>query len=528
MMHLTCTNMPRASLRAALERVKADGIRNILALRGDPPKGAASFEAVEGGFSCALDLVNFIKAEFGDEFGITVAGYPEAHPDAIKEDPEEQKVAYAAELAYLKRKCDAGGEVIVTQLFYDVDLFLKFVSDCRSVGITAPIVPGVMPIQTYGGFKRMTGFCKTYVPPAVAAALEPIAENEEAVRAYGVHLGVQMCRTMLDSGTPGVHLYSLNSPTAVVAILQGLGLVSPCAPPHRHLPWRAPVSQRNGRCGERVRPVFWALRPRAYLARSADASWPLQSAAPDDDSLPSSLAPVSSELLDALRPKGARAAAARVASLTRPLRSAADVRSLFDSFSSGELDFFPWAESGKPSPELVAAASAVSPLSARGVCVIDAGLARNGVPSSDSPAGWGPPNGRLYAKAFLLAFVPTGAVERLAAAVNALPGGGSHLSCAQGGAVAGTLARAAPLTWASAPGGPLLQPVSYSRPAFEAYAGEAWALWAEWEAAAGADEAGEAAKAALREARLGASLFWAVAEDVAAGEAQLFEACLAC
>jgi len=98
MMHLTCTNMPRESLKSALDKVKAEGIQNILALRGDPPKGSSTFEAVEGGFSCALDLVKYIRAEYGDHFGVTVAGYPEAHPDVIKEDPEEQKAAYAADL----------------------------------------------------------------------------------------------------------------------------------------------------------------------------------------------------------------------------------------------------------------------------------------------------------------------------------------------------------------------------------------------------------------------------------------------
>ena len=106
--------------------------------------------------------------------------------------------AYAKELAYLKSKIDAGGEVIVTQLFYDCDVFLKFVDDCRQIGITCPILPGIMPIQTYNGFKKMTGFCKTQVPQEITDTLEKIKDDDVAVKAYGIELGARMCQTLLD------------------------------------------------------------------------------------------------------------------------------------------------------------------------------------------------------------------------------------------------------------------------------------------------------------------------------------------
>ena len=104
----------------------------------------------------------------------------------------------------------------MTQLFYDVELFLKFVSDCRALGITCPIIPGIMPIQTYAGFARMVGFCKTYVPPEIQSILEGVKDNDEACRAYGIQLGIDMCRRMLAAGTPGVHLYSLNQEKAAL------------------------------------------------------------------------------------------------------------------------------------------------------------------------------------------------------------------------------------------------------------------------------------------------------------------------
>ena len=237
MMHLTCTNMAVSALESALSDVRAMGVQNILALRGDPPKGQETFTQIEGGFACALDLVRYIREKHGDYFGVTVAGYPEAHPDSIVDDAAQMAKNYADNLAYLKQKVDAGGEVIVTQLFYDVDRFTSFVADCRALGITAPILPGIMPIMTYAGFKRMTGFCKTYVPPAVEAALEAIKDDEEAVRSYGIDLGVEMCRKLLAAGTPGLHMYTLNLERSAVAILEAVGLLDTKSVA-RPLPWR--------------------------------------------------------------------------------------------------------------------------------------------------------------------------------------------------------------------------------------------------------------------------------------------------
>ncbi|CAH2063467.1 unnamed protein product [Thlaspi arvense] len=192
MMHLTCTNMPVVQIDHALETIRSNGIQNVLALRGDPPHGQDKFVQVEGGFACALDLVNHIRSKYGDYFGITVAGYPEAHPDVIEANGLATPESYQSDLAYLKKKVDAGADLIVTQLFYDTDIFLKFVNDCRQIGINCPIVPGIMPISNYKGFLRMAGFCKTKIPAELTAALEPIKDNDEAVKAYGIHFATEM------------------------------------------------------------------------------------------------------------------------------------------------------------------------------------------------------------------------------------------------------------------------------------------------------------------------------------------------
>lgn len=226
MMHLTCTNMPVEKLEQALEKCKEAGIRNILALRGDPPHGQDKFTQVEGGFACALDLVRYIREQHGDYFSICVSGYPEAHPDSIVDDPEQMKQNYWAAIDYLKLKVEAGADFIITQLFYGVDLFVQFVKDCRSVGITCPILPGVMPIVTYGGFKRMTAFCKTYVPKHITNTLEAIKDNDDAVKAYGISLGTMMGKQLLAAGVPGLHMYTLNLERSAVAILENVGLLN--------------------------------------------------------------------------------------------------------------------------------------------------------------------------------------------------------------------------------------------------------------------------------------------------------------
>ncbi|MED6221279.1 Methylenetetrahydrofolate reductase 1 [Stylosanthes scabra] len=265
MMHLTCTNMPVEKIDHALQTIKSNGLQNILALRGDPPHGQDKFVQIEGGFACARDLVKHIRAKYGDYFGITIAGYPEGHPDVIGSDGLATPESYQNDLAYLKSKVDAGADLIVTQLFYDTDIFLKFVNDCRQIGITCPIVPGIMPINNYKGFLRMTGFCKTKIPAEIFAALEPIKDNEEAVKSYGIHLGTEMCKKILAHGIKTLHMYTLNMEKSALAILKNLGLIEETKI-NRSLPWRRPTNVFRVR--EDVRPIFWANRPKSYISRT--------------------------------------------------------------------------------------------------------------------------------------------------------------------------------------------------------------------------------------------------------------------
>lgn len=251
-MHLTCTNMekdgdPIKAVKEALETCHKGGIRNIVALRGDPPEGEEEWTATEGGFTCALDLVKYIRQEYGDEFGISVAGYPEGHPNAITEVKEGElgnmtageklrssnfdgvtytckDADYKKEMDYLKLKVDAGSDLIITQMFFDVGTFNAFVQDCRNVGITCPVVPGLMCINAYAGFRKMTQFCKTRVPAALDARMEAIKDDADAIKKFGVEYGAEMCQGLMKANVPILHFYTLNLEKVVYGICDKIGL----------------------------------------------------------------------------------------------------------------------------------------------------------------------------------------------------------------------------------------------------------------------------------------------------------------
>jgi methylenetetrahydrofolate reductase (NADPH) len=211
--HLTCvgstTDELRGYLRAAIDR----GVSAIVALRGDPPKGESEFRPVDGGFRYASELVAMIREEF-PQLGILVAGYPETHQEALS--PE-------ADLENLKRKCDAGGDVVVTQLFYDNADFFRFRDACDSLGITAPLVPGIMPVTNFGQIKRIASLCKARLPDTFTQAFEAAGDDAEAQFEAGVEFATTQVRELLDAGVPGIHFYVLNRSPATSRVLEQVG-----------------------------------------------------------------------------------------------------------------------------------------------------------------------------------------------------------------------------------------------------------------------------------------------------------------
>lgn len=212
MPHLTCVGHTRAELGEIADRIHAGGFRNIMALRGDPPKGETTFTPFKDGLRYASDLVALLKARHGD-FCLGVGGYPDKHPEAAS--PE-------ADLANLKRKVDAGAAFITTQLFFDNAAYYRFVEKCRAAGITVPIVPGIMPVLSLKQIQRFTALCGTALPATLLRRLEGAAENPEIVEIIGVDWALDQIRDLLAHGAPGYHLYIMNRAKSALALAAGL------------------------------------------------------------------------------------------------------------------------------------------------------------------------------------------------------------------------------------------------------------------------------------------------------------------
>jgi len=213
MAHLTCVGSTRDELREVLNRLTGNGVENILALRGDPPKGETAFQPVSGGFSYASELVAFLRDELGSKICIGGAGYPEKHVECANP---------AVDLDHLKRKVDAGLDFITTQLFFDNRMYFEFVERARAAGIGIPIVPGIMPISNAAQTERFTVSCGATLPFKLAAELNRRRQDPKAVQQLGVAHATSQCMELLMGGAPGIHFYTLNRSTATTEIFSAL------------------------------------------------------------------------------------------------------------------------------------------------------------------------------------------------------------------------------------------------------------------------------------------------------------------
>lgn len=211
--HFTCVGSSREELLGWLAEADAAGIRNIMALRGDPPAGAEHFQPVAGGLRYANELVTLIREQYPD-WGIGVAGYPETHPEAT---------SAADDLRHLAGKVAAGANAVFTQLFFDNSRFLRFRDDCERAGIRVPVVPGIMPITEFARIQRITSMCGASLPPALLTKLDAAKEDKAAQFAIGVEFAIQQCQELVAAGVPGLHLYALNKSHACREILDALG-----------------------------------------------------------------------------------------------------------------------------------------------------------------------------------------------------------------------------------------------------------------------------------------------------------------
>ena len=212
--HLTCVGSTREQIRSFAEQARALGIRNILALRGDPPAGETEFRKPEGGFEFAAELVAFLR-ELGG-FNVGVAGFPEGHI-ACREGRE-------VDWQRLKAKIDAGAGFVLTQLFFDNRHFYAFRDHLARLGVGVPIVPGIIPIMSASQIEKFTALCGAELPAPLRADLDRLGDNDEAAAAFGIDYASRQCDELFCAGVPGIHFYTLNRARSTTQILQNLGL----------------------------------------------------------------------------------------------------------------------------------------------------------------------------------------------------------------------------------------------------------------------------------------------------------------
>jgi len=454
-MHLTCNVASKDQIREILKYAKNNNIRNILALRGDPPtlQTELSDDFVHG-----VDLVRFIRQEFGDYFCISVAGYPYGHPDcAIDTD----------NLLHLKEKVDAGADFIVSQLFFHAEDFLKWVQDCRAVGITCPILPGILPIQGYASLRNMTKMSGVGVPESIIKEVEPIKDDDAAIKEFGVKVATEMCQKLLAAGTPGLHFYTLNQEVVTLRILRNLNFWKKTV--IREFPWKRPPGEKRRK--EEVRPIYWSNRSKSYVARTED--W---------DDYPNgrwgdSSTPAFGDLTDyhIFLHQNRDKPEEKKKMWGNPV-TVEDISSVFVSFLEGKIKELPWITT-EISTETKRIKQDLLDLNKAGYWTINSQPAVNGAPSSDMEVGWGPSGGLVYQKAYLEFFCSP---ERITPLLKILEKYGKRFNYQfinLQGDYHTNLENAMAVTWGIFPGKQVVQPTIVDPVSFKVWKDEALCLW---------------------------------------------------
>lgn len=545
-LHLTCTNMSRKLVDETLEKAKALGVRNILALRGDPPrseeyrdpsKADGDEDDSNKDFTWAVDLVRYIRKQYGDYFCVGVAGYPEGHSD--QSHPEHQSVKH--DMPYLVEKTKAGADFVMTQLFYDVDAYLDYERTLRDhesgVFKTIPIVPGLMPVQSYQILRRTTKLSHAKLPTEILKRMEAVKGDDDAVKQVGVEILSEMVEKMQASpsaGPRGFHFYTLNLEKAVSKILERCNLIPPYTPAAtdangilaaeqaiaeeesdgylmvqntQKRESKRKSSAANSQPNNRV--VIPGKRASSSgSAHTAPFEAPEREAGVPKDQLNSRVNTLAiSEGEGALGreatwddfPNGrwgdARSPAfgeidgygvslhVSIPEATRlwgyPV-DASDINTIFRRHLEGEIDAVPWSEEGL-NPETLTIKKQLLSLINKGWWTVASQPAVNGVRSTDPIFGWGPKSGFVFQKPFVEFFLPASDWERLKPVLEAddqvtyFAGNGS------GEFESSDEESVNPVTWGTFTGKEITTPTIIEAVSFKAWREEAFGIWAEWQ-----------------------------------------------
>ncbi|KAJ3889733.1 methylenetetrahydrofolate reductase-domain-containing protein [Lentinula edodes] len=480
-LHLTCTNMEKGTVDEALRAAKECGIQNILALRGDPPRGKEEWIAIDPRFQHALDLVTYIRShpDFSSYFCIGVAAYPEGHPDHL--------VNEETELSLLKEKVDAGADFIITQLFYDEDQFISWFRKVRDKGITLPIIPGLMPIQTYQSFVRLTKLTGSKVPAQVMSDVDAIKHNDQLVKNYGVELAVKMIRRITtETDVSGVHFCTLNLEKSVQRVLESLRWIgySPQIVPNKlieeptteNLPsgtitpvsaanvatlglYNMPPTETEVGSGELNKADSWDDFPNGRWGDSKSPAYGVQGPWGNNDAINQ----------------------VTISQWGNP-QSLDDLTALFLKYLHSDIDTTPFS-----SDPILDESKLILPhlrkLTERGWWTVGSQPAVDGIDSSDPVVGWGPRNGYVFQKSFVEFFCTEEDVNMIEKKVAEKGDGWVHYYAANS---KGDCRTNAPddgrnaVTWGVFSGQELIQTTIIERQSFLAWKEEAFSIWLDW------------------------------------------------
>ncbi|WEJ95886.1 methylenetetrahydrofolate reductase (NAD(P)H) met13 [Yamadazyma tenuis] len=471
-MHLTCTNMSVSLIDEALERAKKSGCQNILALRGDPPLDGTEST---GDFKYAKDLILYIRKNYGNYFNIGVAAYPEGHPEESDLD---------LTVKYLKDKCDAGADFIITQMFYDTDNFIEWCSKVRKIGVDIPIIPGIMPISTYAAFMRRAKWSEIKVPKHFLDVLEPIKDDDFLVREKGTELVSQMCTKLLESGyVKHLHFYTMNLERSTIMCLENLGLIDQVKSHDTIggaiLPWRK--SLNPSRQKETIRPIFWQNRKHSYISRTS--TWDEFPNGRWGDSSSPAFGDIDLNAADLLRQSPKRAF-----ELWGHPQSLKEFADLTISYLRGQLKSMPWSD-GSISEDTSVIAEDLVKLNQNGFITINSQPPLNATRSNDKVFGWGPKNGYVFQKQYLEFFCHKSVISKLLDQVdifNKSSGDNSRVLTYYVVDKTGELITNTndedinAVTWGVFPGEEIVQPTIVERNSFLAWKDEAYSLITEW------------------------------------------------
>lgn len=538
-LHLTCTNMSQRLIDKALEDAKALGIRNILALRGDPPRPEEYRDAnntrEEGDeeFTWAVDLVKYIRKKHGDYFCVGVAAYPEGHADGSH--PLEQSLEH--DLPYLVEKVQAGADFVMTQLFFDVEAYDNFEKTLREhpsgAFKTIPLIPGLMPIQSYAMIKRTTKLSHAKMPDAIMERLNAVKGDDEKVKLVGVDILSEMVsqiRTIKDrsSGPKGFHFYTLNLEKAVTFILERTHLIPDATAEEEAVvdgPIPVPMLQVNGNVPDRNRSHSRSSRRQSSVASDPHnriivggrpVTHPEWEATGQEAGLRADNINTRSNTLAISEGEGVLGREATWddfpngrfgdsrspaygeidgygvslhMSVTQAIKlwghpaSRSDINDMFVKHIQGQLPAIPWSEE-----ELLPESSTINPhliaLNTKGWWTVASQPAVNAVPSNHSTFGWGPKNGFVFQKSFVEFFLPSADFKILREKLNSEANRDAvcyYAGNAKGEFVASDNSGTTnAVTWGVFPGKEIVTPTIVEEVSFKAWNEEAFGIWGEW------------------------------------------------